>query len=277
MPRPIDPSDKPQKHEAVHGLFGEHLDNIVAWYANAVLDGDALNGTIVSVGYPHISWEVSYRAPAKVPATNPVQIMLFIGSVDMGLGQPPINMFKRCYIKVYDNEYKVSMVSTMVSVSPRAWTGGMTYKDYGSFVISLDTETPEITDIENHCEVMKTANCKTTLLNPGKNTGMIHVEGSQFIKITPPKLPEQPLTMIEIAFLKAPMILSTFHYDCPPPPGTKKRSAGVVPPPPVVASMPSYPQYIKFYAKDEEQVIQQIGQEGAQIYLKVTVKKMNDD
>jgi hypothetical protein len=277
MPRPIDPRDQGQRIETVHGLFGEHLDNVVGWYANGALDGDETNGRIMSVGYMLLDWDVYYKAPAKVPSKNPVEIMLYIRGVDMGLGDPPINMFKRCYIKIYDNEYKVNMVSTMTSVTPLAWTGGMTYKDQGSFVISLDKENPEITDIENNFEIMKTMNCNTALLNPGQNTGMIHVTGSKFIKVTPANPPEQPLTLIEIAFIKAPIMLSKMHYDCPPPPHTKGRSAGVIPPPPIFASMPAYPQFIKFYAKDEEQVIQQMGEDGGPIYLKVTVKKLNDD
>ena len=114
IPRPVYDEDRSQRLEVYHGMFGAKLDNPIGWYANLVLNGDADNGTFPgSDSYPLLTWTVTYKAPAKVPSKNPVEIMMAIVGVDLGLGGEKITLFKRCYIDVYDSRYEVKMISRM--------------------------------------------------------------------------------------------------------------------------------------------------------------------
>jgi hypothetical protein len=105
---------------------------------------------------------------------------------------------------------------------------------------------------------------------------MIDIKGMAMARITPPNPPAQQYPIIEIAFIKTPIVSSIVSYDCAPPPGIIGRSIGVFPPPPIFMNSPALPQYIKFIAMDEEQTILQIGNEGDDIFLKASVKKLKD-
>ena len=274
IPRPVYGEDRSQRLEVYQGIFGANHDNPIGWYANLVLNGDADNGSFPgSDSYPLLTWTVTYKAPAKAPSKNPVEIMMAIVGVDLGLGGEKITLFKRCYIEVYDNEYEVKMESVIISGDKHAWGGIRTARDKGSFIVSLDKKEPQVTNIENNLEVMKD-DCKNKLLNPTTCTGLLHVVGTKQIKITPANPPGQPYPIVEIWFVPYPIEFSWVSFDCPPPPGSGHpgHSIGVMPQRKLGRALP---WDIKFLEKDGEQIILNSSDEEGS--LKIWVRKINDD
>jgi hypothetical protein len=45
----------------------------------------------------------------------------------------------------------------------------------------------------------------------------------------------------------------------------------------MVAAMPAYPIQIKFEAKEEEQTLLELGAEGSELYVKITVKQIKEE
>ncbi|MGZ5135736.1 MAG: hypothetical protein ACXWCG_11320, partial [Flavitalea sp.] len=181
---------------------------------------------------------------------------------------------------VYDDAYEVTMVAAMIGGSREAWGGVVTYRDAGSFVVSLKENPPAIISINNQLEVV-TDNCLKIVTNKTTCTGLLHVAGSRAIRVTPANPPSQPYPIVEIWFVQYPTELTRYKFLCPPPPSAKSSSEGEV----SMASIamlsmfgsPSLPHYIKFVAKDEEQTILEKGSPGGEIYYKFSVKKIQQE
>jgi hypothetical protein len=92
----------------------------------------------------------------------------------------------------------------------------MTYRDEGSFLISVDQD-PELLDIVNRPEQLNYETCTITILNPTTRTGMINVTGIKSWKITPANPPQIPYPILEIAFVPQWAEYSRFKYNCAPP------------------------------------------------------------
>ncbi|MEO7292604.1 MAG: hypothetical protein ABIW34_05850, partial [Ginsengibacter sp.] len=159
------------------------------------------------------------------------------------------------------------------------WGGIKTSTDEGSFLVSLDGKEPKITDIKNNLETMKD-DCSNILLNPTTCTGLLHVAGAKEIKVTPANPPGQPYRVVEIWFVPYPVEISWVYFNCPPPPGHKTRSEGNER---ALAQGQgikqkfgrAFPFYLKFDAKDEEQIITDSSDDEGS--LKVWVRKAKDD
>jgi hypothetical protein len=275
IPKPIDAENKDQKLEVYHGIFGPNAENPIGWYANLVLNGDADNGTFGNSSYPLLTWRETYKAPAKVPSRNPVEIMLAIVGAENGMDGTKGTLFRRCYIEVYDDDYEVKMVSVIIAGGPETWGGTATHKDEGSFIVSLQKDKAALINIKNQMEVM-TDNCKNVLLNPNSNTGLLHVAGAKQIKVTPANPPDQPYPIVEIWFVQTRMEFSKVRYDCPPPKGyTQGNATGNTSEMPALGY--AFPQYLKFIARDGEQIIIESPKGSDDGYLKVWVKKIKDD
>ena len=277
MPVPLDDRDIGEKLEVHRGIFGPAADlNPTGWYANVVLNGDSENGTFPgSDSYPLLTWRVTYQAPARVPSKNPVEVMLAIVGAENGIDGTKRTYFRRCYIEVYDDAYEVKMVSVIIAGGPETWGGTATHRDEGSFTVSLKKNIASLINIKNKMEVM-TDNCKNTLLNPNSNTGLLHVAGATQIKVTPPNLPGQPYPVVEIWFVPFRMEFSRVTYNCPPPKGyTQGNATGNT------SAMPSlgysFPQYLKFFARDGEQIIIESPKNSDEGYLKVWVEKIKEE
>jgi hypothetical protein len=275
IPKPVFDDDKSQKMEVYHGLFGANLDNPIGWYANLVLNGDADNGTFPGSGsYPLLTWTITYKAPSKVPSKNPVEIMMAIVGVDLGLGGEKFTLFKRCYIDVYDSRYEVKMISSNDG-SAGSQLGAVAYRDNGSFIVSLDGKEPKIIEkVNNNAQFTYKGKCTVIPLKSG--SGNIHVIGAQSIKIIPAASPKDN-PWVEIIFVRAPTIFPVLQITCPPigrgapyTYTTEKETA-------MGFRIPAYPQSIKFEAKEEEQTILKLGEEGGDIFLRITVKRLKDD
>ena len=244
------------------------------WKVNGIEKGNSDVGIIsASQDYTAI-----FQAPAKVPSQNPVAV-----TVQENLSEEYAVPFYRTHniytlvshITIYDGDYEVKMVSVIISGSREAWGGIATHKDEGSFIVSLEKDKPSVIDIKNQMEVM-TDNCKNILLNPSSNTGLLHVAGARQIKVTPANPPGQPYPIVEIWFVLFRMEFSKVTYNCPPPPGyTQGNAAGNT------SAMPAlgyaFPQYLKFIARDGEQIIIESPKDSDDGYLKVWVKKIKEE
>ena len=289
-------------------IFKSDFRYQINWSVNGIPDGNSSVGKIVTVG---TSLSRVYQAPAQVPGNNPVEIKLEITDIKKPESGQNItiivgpkntvtwteqvwtiypNTSRKCNVQVYDDEYEIKMIATLKGGTPKAWGGHMTYKDEGSFVVSLDKKVPELIRIFNRVEVVTYDNCPDrVILNPTTNTGVFHVRAAKQVKITPASPPAQPYRIVEIWFVPHPIEVTRFTYNCPPPPGSHIRgnakgkidlttSVSNAPPPLMfLYGMPALPHYIKFLAKDGEQVIMETGKPGDEIYNKISVRKIEDD
>jgi len=275
IPKPIAAENKDQKLEVYRGIYGPNAENPIGWYANLVLNGDGDNGTFGNSSYPLLTWRETYKAPAKVPSRNPVEIMLAIVGAENGIDGTKRTLFRRCYIEVYDDDYEVKMLSVIIAGGPETWGGTATHKDEGSFIVSLQKDKAALINIKNQMEVM-TDNCKNILLNPNSNTGLLHVAGAKQIKVTPANPPGQPYPIVEIWFVPFRMEFSKVSYDCPPPKGyTQGHATGNTSEMPALGY--AFPQYLKFIARDGEQIIIDSSKDSDEGYLKVWVRKIIED
>lgn len=280
-----------QTKRAYQQWFDYQFQGERIWTVNGITNGDSKVGEILQPPIQATTWEnrfgVIYEAPAKIPDENPVTIEIEVKGVEMD--GKFINVKRSAQIRVFDDCYQVEMIATMKGGSPKAWGGNMTYKDDGSFVIDMDKKEPELIRIFNRVEEITYDHCPDrTILNPTTNSGLFHVSGIKEVKITPANPPGQPNRIIEIVFEPFPIEVTRFRFNCPPPPhsnikGNAKGTIGFTMPgggpSPLLLFMgrPAIPQYLKFEAKDGEQIILEMGSPGSEIYYKVWLKKIDED
>ncbi len=248
--------------ECLFGLYGERKRN---WYVNNILNGNNNEGFMINQKL----FAEQYKAPAQIPGKNPVKITVEI--FDCFFKKP---LKRSCYVTVYDNAYEAYEVQMIFQIKSTAGSvlGNVIYKDTGSFVVSLAGNELKVLDIKNNMEYwMYKGSCKIVLQNPSANFGHIHITGIKSFKVTPAQPPKQPYPIIEIVFVQTPVKLSNLLISCPKnKPFSTAAVLGMLP------MRPAFPMYIKFIAKEEEQIIQQFG-EGGELYLKISVKQIKDD
>jgi hypothetical protein len=275
--KPIPVSDQPPSPQdaidVMNDIYGPNLSNPRIWSANGVPNGDGVNGKLTE----GIWFMCDYNAPAKVPEANPVEVKLEIRGAT-GLNFPNNTLTRSIQIEIFDDEYEVHMITTMKSGSIASWGGVITYKDEGSFVVSLDGNTPRLKNIQNQLESINT-NCQHTILNPTTRIGIFHVIGAKSIKVNPADPTHPTSREIDIEFYPHRCEFSMIKFNCPPPPGYIHGSS--VADNTVMAMMmsnmiPGMPVRLKFLASDNEQVIEEKGQPGGELYIKIWVKKLTD-
>jgi hypothetical protein len=249
------------------------------WSVNGIAKGNSSIGLISASK----SGSAIFQAPAQIPSQNPVAITVEV--------QFPSAFFNRygvpklvSNITIYDDAYEIKMVAAIVGGSAKSWGGIITNRDEGSFIVSLQKDKPAVINIKNQMEVM-TDNCQKKVLNPNSNTGIFHVAGVKQIIVTPANPPSQPYPIVEISFMPYPIELTQFQFLCPPPPGSNSSySKGKVgletgAPPPLLMffGMPAMPQYIKFIANEEEQILFETPKGEKEIYYKIWVKKIKEE
>jgi hypothetical protein len=245
------------------------------WSVNGIPKGNSATG-IISASQ---SGSAIFQAPAQIPQQNPVAV-----TVEKQLPTSFLNRYNVpklvSNITIYDDAYEVKMVAAMIGGSPEAWGGITTNRDEGSFIVSLQKDKPAVINIKNQMEVM-TDNCQKRILNPNSNTGIFHVAGAKQIKVTPANPPGQPYPIVEIFFLPYPIELTRFTFICPPPPSARETAIGKIDLSQMAMMMfygkPALPEYIKFIANDEEQVILESPPGVKEIYYKISVKKVKEN
>ena len=254
-------------------LFIEYPD--MKWSVNGIPKGNSSTG-IISASQ---SGSAIFQAPAQIPEQNPVTVTSEKTSSTSFLNRYSVSKLVS-NITIYDDAYEVKMVSAMIGGSPKAWGGIVTYRDEGSFIVSLQKNKPAVINIKNQMEVM-TDNCQKIILNPNSNTGIYHVAGVKQIIVTPANPPGQPYPIVEITFIPYPIELTRFRFTCPPPPGAKEYVTGKIDlsqiPMMMFMGKPAIPEYIKFIAKDEEQTILESPPGVKEIYYRIWVKKIKEE
>ncbi len=247
------------------------------WAANDIANGNATEGKIVITSKSSIK----YTAPATEPPKNPVAVTAELtGIVYRTRINGVVTTFEKLILEsnilIYDNAYEVKMISSN-DASAGSVFGNVTYKDTGSFVVSIkgkeakiiekvNKNTPDKLDYEGKCEIKQ--------LKPG--SGNIHIIGAKSIKVIPATTPDGN-PWIEIEFKHAPTIFPLLQFRCPPVGKgdwtTNTNAMGNA----MMVMMPAFPHHIKFEAKEGEQTILLIGKEGSEMYVKYTVKQIKDE
>lgn len=239
------------------------------WDANEILNGNRTVGTISATSRRF----ATYKAPAQVPDKNPVAVTAtLLGIVYRtrvnGRWITFENLKLVSNILVYDNAYEVTMIS-------RQQRSNYSYTDTGSFVVSVDGRNAKIIERVNKNSTDNlefSCDCTYTLINPAANHGHIHITGVKNIKLTPAQPPAYPL--VEIEFIAAPMRYSTLQITLKDKNGktfTSTSDAASA----LVAKSNAMPLFIKFLAKEGEQVIEDRPEPGG--YYKVKVRKLNEE
>lgn len=257
--------------------LGVEINTPPVWSANGIPKGDNVTGLISASQ----NFSAIYKAPALVPDQNPVAVAIeFKGSLININGKQFKSLKLVSNILVYGDAWEVKMVASIKGGSPAAWGGYVTNNDDGSFIVSLEKKNPAVIGINNTLEQLIN-NCSKTILNPTTCTGILHVAGTRSIKVTPANPPGQPNPIVEIWFTPYPIELTRFKYTCPPPPGIKESAVGKIDLSQMAMLMfygkPAIPQYLKFEAKDGEQVLMENGEIGGAIYYKIWVTKIRGD
>ena len=224
------------------------------------------------------SWTIGneYKAPASVPNQNPVAVSVKLEGLKFTFNKISFNNLRvASNLLIYDNAYEVTIISSIDAAAGSEF-GTATYKDTGSFVVSLNGKDTKIIEKENRNAIAESdykGKCEITLLEKGH--GNVHIIGAQSINVIPPSSP-QGNAWIDIAFKHAPTKLPILQFRCPPHYPDKEwtidnnRKGNAM-----FAMMPAFPQRIKFEAKEGEQVITEMNESG--IYLKITVKQLKEE
>ncbi|MEO5562248.1 MAG: hypothetical protein ABIR18_02410, partial [Chitinophagaceae bacterium] len=197
-----EPGEISQAFDFVFGDIGEFRNK---WYVNGVLNGSAAVGYMSNQTFQ----SEMYKAPAQVPNNNPVKISVEIYSFNTVTSKP---FRKSCNVLIYDNAYIVNMISTMQDGNIGKWGGHTTYKDEGSFVVSMEKNKPTIVTFENKLETL-TDNCVKTILNPTTCTGLLHITGVHLIRVTPANPPGQLYPIVEVSFVQKRAEFTKYTYN----------------------------------------------------------------
>ena len=249
-----------------------------AWFVDGFIKGNAEVGTLEKgiVAESDAKYN-EYTAPANVPDKNPVTI-----SVNLALNSYTFkgwttfkNRTLETKILIYDNAYEVTMISHVNGYAGSV-LGKETYKDTGSFVVNLDGKKTKIIEKKNKniaADLAYAGNCIVTQIKPG--SGSIHIAGVKSIEVTPatPALS----AIVEIIFIRIPVMYPLLHYNCPPI-GKGARYSGTTEKANAIAAQWSrtYPINIKFEAKEGSQIIEVFGVPNSDLFYRVEVRQLNE-
>lgn len=243
----------------------------VTWKVNEIVGGNAIVGTI---GGRMLG--AYYTAPAKVPDQNPVAATATLQGLNLtfnGINFKDLRLVSN--LLIYDNAYEIKMISA-VNGSAGSVLGTCTYKDTGSFVISLNGKEAKLIEKVNKnaaAELDYTGQCTVKQLKNG--SGNIHIAGRPFIKVTPASSPTGA-SMIEIKFNRYPTIFPLLQFTCPDRKGGMFTSTNAQANAMAAGMLPAFPHQLKFEAKEDEQA-QVIGEEGSGVFFKYTITKIKED
>ena len=223
----------------------------------------------------------TYTAPASVPAKNPVAVSAKLNGLThkyKGIVFKDLKLVSN--ILIYDVAYEVTMISEIQHPGAGSNLGAVTYRDTGSFVISLNGKEARIIEKVNKnisASLDYSGGCCYGYRILKSGTGNIHIAGTPVIKVTPASAPGKS-AMIEIIFSRVPSIFPLFQVTCQCPgdrtPTTSTNASGVAM---MAGILPAFPQQIKFEAKESEQVILEYGKPGSELYAKFTVKQLKEE
>ena len=247
------------------------------WRVNNFIKGNQTVGTLTYGEASYVESSNLYTAPATVPNQNPVAVSVKLEGLTIKFNGINFNNLRLVSnILIYDNAYEVKMISS-IDGTAGSELGKVTYKDTGSFVVSVKGKDTKIIEKVNKNTTDKLdyeGKCEIKQLKPG--SGNIHIIGAKSIRVIPPTIPDGN-PWIEIEFIHAPSIFPLLQFRCPPIGKgewtTNTNAMGNA----MMVMMPAFPQRIKFEAKEGMQMIEQIGGPGQEIFYQVLVKKLKDE
>jgi hypothetical protein len=267
--------------------LGDELTNLIpkkmpwkaTWAANDIVDGNTTEGKIVITSMSSIK----YTAPATEPPKNPVAVTAELTGIVYrtkvnGVITTLEKLILESNILIYDDAYEVTMVSSS-DASAGSVLGNVTYKDTGSFVVSIKGKEAKIIEkVNRNIPDKLDYNGKCIVTQKKSGSGNIHILGVSSIKLIPPATPDGNAT-VTIFFKRAPTIFPLLNFDCPPVGGRGARYSSTNAEANVFAAkfLAAYPQQVKFEAKEEEQTILLLGKEGSEMYVKFTVKQIKEE
>jgi hypothetical protein len=236
------------------------------WSANGVVNGNAAVGTVRATGN---AIQATYRAPATVPARNPVAVSAELKNLNFSVGGRTFQNLKvTSNVLVYDeNTFEVKLFAWVDQTSLAC---GARAEDVGSFIVQVQYNTVNmgrVTDMQNSLMTIPKPSgcpCNQNWINRAVTTGPIHMEGVQNIWVTAPNPPSQPHGHVRIMFRAVPAIYPVFS-SCP-------QYGGV---PTVPGMMQAMPTLIEFDTKKEEQVLYDIKE--SMVGLKITVRQVSEE
>lgn len=275
----VTPKPKESDDEELSPLYKTMEPKLLVWRVNKVVGGNTIFGTIKGwAGSTDRKLEYGqFLAPDLVPdKQNPVAVSVHLKGLSFKFNNIIFRELKLVSnLLIYDNAYEVKMIS-VVSGTAGDVLGACTYKDTGSFVVSLNGKESRIIEKLNKnaaSELDYKGQCTVVPLKPG--SGNIHIAGGQIIKVTPSSSPAGSAT-IEITFNRYPTFFPLLQFTCPDRKGGTFTSTNTKANSVIAGVLAAFPQYIKFEAKDEEQT-QVVGVEGSAIYFKYIIKKLKED
>lgn len=247
------------------------------WRANEIINGNTAVGKIVRQSRNTIT----YEAPATLPVKNPVAVTADINGLTYkykGVVFKDLRLVSN--ILIYDVAYEVTMISEIQHPGAGSNLGAVTYRDTGSFVISLNGKEARIIEKVNKnisSSLDYSGGCCYDYRILKSGTGNIHIAGTPVINVTPVPAPGKS-AIIEIIFSRVPSIFPLFQVTCQCPgdrtPTTSTNASGVGM---MAGILPAFPQQIKFETKEGEQVILEHGKPGSELYARFTVKQIQED
>jgi hypothetical protein len=261
-------------------LSSKKIPGRAIWHANEILNGNSAVGTISAANRTI----ANYKAPAQVPVKNPVAVTAtLLGFVYKTKIRGQVITFENLKlvsnILVFDDAYEVTMISEIQDAG--VCMGAATYKDTGSFVVSLNGREARIIERVNRntSAFLNYSGGRCwgyTIVKPG--TGNIHIAGTPAVKVTLPSAPGKG-AWVEIKFSRFPAVFPLFRITCkcddaPGGPINFSNEQGIVM---MARFLAAQPELIRFEAKEGEQTILEHGQPGGQIYAKFTVKQIKED
>lgn len=251
------------------------------WSANGILNGNSVVGTVTRQS----KVKATYKAPAKIPDRNPVEVAAQLTgityvTIDRGRLITLEKLLLVSNILVYDDAYEVTMISEIQEPGAGTRLGAVTYKDTGSFVVSLNGREARIIERVNRnttAALGYLGGCCWNFRTIKPGTGNIHISGTPVVKVTPPTAPGKS-AIVEIRFSRFPAVFPTFQVTCQCPndkaPMNFTNAQGIV----MMANfLRADPEYVKFEAKEGEQIILQNGAPGGPLYTKFTVKQIREE
>ncbi len=261
-------------------LLRKKIPGRIIWHANEILNGNSAVGTIAAITRTF----ANYKAPAQVPVKNPVAVTAtLLGVVYKTKIKGQVITFENLKlvsnILVFDDAYEVTMISEVIDPGTGSALDSVTYRDTGSFVISLNGNQARIIERVNRnitAALNYSGGCcyNYTILKPGH--GNIHIAGTPVIKVTPSLASARGAT-VEVSFSRVSSIFTLFRVTCQCPgdkaPMNIDNGRGVTM---MAAILPTQPIYVKFEAKEGEQTLWEQGTPGGQLYSKCTVKQLQE-
>jgi hypothetical protein len=241
------------------------------WKVNGIEKGNSTMGFISA----STNGTAIFQAPAKVPEQCLAAIS--VSPKSNSSSSRYLSSFMVSNILIYDNAYKVTMVHSSKDPGGGGYYGEISYKDTGSFIVSVTGKEARVIEKENkntHSYITYTGQCKVVELQPG--SGSIHVLGVSGTRVIPPATTDGN-AWVEIFFKRAPTIFPLLQYTCPDLDGKGTFTGNSAQARAMGAMVPALPISVKFELKAEEQTILLVGDEGGEAFIKFTVKKLKDD